>query len=132
MTVDTPYMNIGVNYSVPLNFNSVNDIKEANYKMENAVKLAYKHQALSEKITWEQMVEGLAKAQNRLKLTRDIERLQDEKLQHEIRRWKSGVSTTYQILQFENDLTRSSLNSLSTANEIISIIADLKMYKEEE
>jgi outer membrane protein TolC len=124
---DTNYYSLSLNYIVPLDRNAVNNVMEANYKNENAIKLLYRQQQKDDKIRFEELLSDLEKTQKNLKMTRNIEKLQKDKLSHEMRRWKNGVSTTYQISQFENDLTHSSLNSLSVANEILEIIADLKM-----
>ncbi len=128
---DIPDRSIGLKFSMPLNLSAIEDFNDANYRDENAVKLMYKQQVLADRVNWNQLTDKLKYAQERLKLARQIEVIQEKKLKNEIKRWKNGVSTTYQVLQFENELTQSRLESLSIANDIFSIIANLKLFESE-
>lgn len=125
---DLPDRSIGITFTAPLNFSSIKDYNYANYKDENAVKLLYKQQSLVDKANWDQLLDKLSYAQNRLKLSRQIELIQEQKLKEEVKRWRNGVSTTFQVLQFENELTQSRLDSLNIANEIFTIISNLKVF----
>ncbi|MDD2840411.1 MAG: TolC family protein, partial [Rickettsiales bacterium] len=129
---DTPTKYIGINFSAPLNFSAVKSFNESTYKDQNAIKLQYKQQLLNDKVSWNQLLNKLSYAQERLKLAKKIEEIQDIKLKNEIKRWKNGISSTYQVLQFQTELTESRLNSLNIANEIFNIIANLKLFEVEE
>jgi len=129
---DTPTKYIGLSFSTPLNFSAVKDFNESTYKDQNAIKLQYKQQILNDKVTWNQLIVQLNYAQERLKLAKKVERIQDLKLKNEIKRWKNGISSTYQVLQFQTQLTESRLNSLSIANEIFNTISNLKLFQIED
>lgn len=126
---NTPTKYIGVNFSAPLNLSAVKSFNESTYKDQNAVKLQYKQQLLNERVNWNQLLNKLSYAQKRLKLARKVEEIQEIKLKNEIKRWKNGISSTYQVLQFQTELTQSRLNSLNIANEIFGIIANLKLFE---
>lgn len=125
----TPTGSVGIKFSAPLNFSAVKDFKSSSYKDENAIKLKYKQQVLSDRVAWNQLLDKMKYAQSRLKLARKIESIQEEKLKNEIKRWKNGISTTYQVVQFENELTQSKLSSLSIANNIVNIMSNLKLFE---
>ena len=129
---NTPTKYIGVNFSAPLNIAAIKSFNESTYRDENAIKLQYKQQLLNDKVNWNQLLNKLNYAQERLKLARKVEEIQDIKLKNEIKRWKNGISSTYQVLQFQNELTESKLNSLNIANEIFGIIANLRLFETEE
>lgn len=130
--IDRPTKYIGLNFSVPLNFSAVSSFDESADRARNAFKLQYQQQLINDKVSWNNLLNKLEYAQSRLKLARQVENIQDQKLENEIKRWKNGISSTYQVLQFQTELTESRLNSLSIANEIFGIIANLKLFENEE
>lgn len=129
---DRPTGYVGLSFSIPLNFSAISDFNESVDRSRNAIKLQYQQQIINDKVNWNNLLNKLGYAQARLKLARQVEDIQEQKLNNEIKRWKNGISSTYQVLQFQTEFTESRLNSLSIANEIFSIIANLKLFETEE
>ena len=61
-------------------------------------------------------------------LSRKIEAAQKAKLENERKLLKQGRTTTYQILLFEQEYSKSMLTTIQTAYQLLSLIADKKLY----
>jgi outer membrane protein TolC len=56
------------------------------------------------------------------------ESAQKEKLDYEKQRFERGRSTTFQILQFENDYANAQLGAIKARTDILEIMAKLKTF----
>lgn len=92
-------------------------------------------QLLSERQTeleteWLALRERLKNTYNRLKLARQLETIQKEKADNERIRLQRGNTTTFQMLQFEQDLGRSQLERVQIELEMLDLLASLKLFEE--
>jgi outer membrane protein TolC len=67
-------------------------------------------------------------AMSRLSLARDLEKLQGEKLKYERERFNSGRTTSFQVLQFEDNFSDASLSRLRVENELVAMRAKARLY----
>jgi hypothetical protein len=123
-----PYGFVGLRLAAPLDYSSFKKFNKALSSEENAAKLLYRQQYLTEKMEWSRLVRKLEETQEKLKLSRNIEKLQGDRLN--IEREKTEADNKSLILQLQNDLGRSRANSLTVAGEILEILATLKLYSQ--
>lgn len=124
-----PYKAIGVNFTVPLNVpNWTNAIKGGNKSIE-AADYELEQVRIAETMDWQALNTRLDDARKRLELTRTVENVQREKFEHERQRLRSGRTTTFQTLTFEQDLAQASIIRLRTQAEVLQILAQMKTYR---
>jgi outer membrane protein len=130
VTTQYPYYSIGVNLSVPLDLGTVSSVKRAYAEQKKAAELTYQRRLFDQENDWKDLVTKLNEAKERLELAVRVEKAQKKKLSREEIRQKQGVTTTYQVFQFEIDYLASELNRIQTQATIFSLIAQMKTYQE--
>ncbi len=120
--------NIGIKFSMPLNFVLTNQIIDGATQQIVAEKNHYQQQQLQHEITWQNLnVDGLALQEN-LKLAIDILQIQKNKLTQERLLLKKGRTSTYQILMFEQDFSLAEANLWQIVYQLQTTIANRKIY----
>lgn len=128
MTATRPYSIIGVRFTTPLDFGSMNDYKQAYNQEAKAAELSYKRRAYEVDREWEILVERFKNLKHRLKLAIKLEKVQDKKFQTERRRFQQGRTTTFQVTQFEQDLANTQIQRLRYERDLIVVYNQLKLY----
>ncbi len=123
-----PYYAVGVNFTAPLDFHGVRQVKQAYAEQLHGAELTYRRRLFDQENDWKDLTTQFNEAKQRLTLAFDVERAQKSKFQHESLRRKQGASTTYQVFQFEIDYLSSELNRIQTEAIILTLMAQMKTF----
>ena len=119
---------VGIKFSMPLNFMLTNQIIEGAEQQIIAEKNQYQHQQLQSEIAWQNLnINGTALQEN-LKLALEIVQIQKNKLNQERLLLKKGRTSTYQILMFEQDFSLAEANLWQIVYQLQQTIANRQIY----
>jgi outer membrane protein TolC len=125
---DNPYLTAQLNLTIPLDFSEINRMNQG-YKAQAAAAEATTARAEFDlDQDWLDLEKQFKDAMSRLALARELEKLQSEKLQYERERFASGRTTSFQVLQFEDNFSDASLSKLKVENELITMRAKARLY----
>ena len=119
---------IGVRFSVPLDVLGSTHLSRGYEQQIEAANLIFQRKALEEDSDWSELGKRMQEAVHRLELLQTVEEIQKQKFAHEQQRQKSGKSTNFVVLQFEQDYVSSQINRLRGEGEILSLIAQMKSF----
>jgi outer membrane protein TolC len=125
-----PTQAVGVRFSLPLNLGTLSDARRGWAREREGAALAYEHRLLEQEQEWEDLTRRFAEVKQRYKLTLAIERAQAEKLQHEKGRLQRGRTTTYQVLQFEQDYALAQIARIRAESDVLVVYAQLELFGE--
>jgi outer membrane protein TolC len=80
---------------------------------------------------WLNLQKRYTDATSRLKMATELEKLQEEKLSNERRRFSNGRTTSFQVLQFEDHYSDARQMRLRILNEIVNIHAQSRLFNGE-
>jgi outer membrane protein TolC len=120
----------GVRFSAPLNIGATLRSREGWSKERDAADLVYQRKVFEQDRDWIDLNTKLADARKRLSRSTELERLQRAKLDYERDRLNRGRTTTFQVLQFEQEYLGAEYARLRDQVSILSILAQLKLYGE--
>jgi outer membrane protein TolC len=125
---DNPYLTAQLNLTIPLDFAEIHRMNEG-YKAQAAAAEATTARAKFDlDQDWLDLEKQFKDAMSRLTLARELEKLQGEKLRYERERFASGRTTSFQVLQFEDNFSDASLSKLKVENELIAMRAKARLY----
>ncbi len=128
MTATRPYSIFGVRFTTPLDFGSLSDYKKAYAQEVVAAEMNFKRKAYEVEREWEILNQRFTNFKSRLKLSRKMEQIQDKKLTTEKKRFNQGRTTTFQVLQFEQDFANAQLLKLRNERDLITVYNQLKLF----
>ena len=79
--------------------------------------------------TWLDLTRRLGEAKKRLSMATKSEAVQTERAKHERSRLAQARTTTFQVVQADSDLSAAQLGRLRVQLEILSLVAQLKLYQ---
>jgi outer membrane protein TolC len=118
---DKPSYSVGLKYIVPLNFKLRKTINKGYESAKISAQKYAEHAAIGENNDWLELVDNWNNAKIRLELAVEIEKIQQQRHQEDQNLLSKGRSTTYQVLQGEQDLDDAALSVLQTILELIKI-----------
>lgn len=119
---------IGLNFDMPLDLQLNRNLISA-YKSEtHAAELEYKQAEFEVTKEWRLLAQQYFLLNNQLKLAEQITKTQEKKLTNEQKLLKNGRTTTYQVIQFEQDLLNSEFQYYTTKNRLLNIIAAIELF----
>jgi outer membrane protein TolC len=127
---DKPTTTVGFKFSVPLDFFASSDVRAGARRKEQAAKLTYEQKLRDQESDWQTLVAKLKNARERLEMTFTIEAAQKQKLEYERDRLKRGRTTTYQILQFEQDYLSAESSRVNAAYDILNLCTQIVLYRD--
>lgn len=119
---------IGVRFTTPLDFGSMNDYKKAYAQEANAAEMTYQRKIYEVDREYEILRQRFEDFKKRLKLAMKLIEVQDKKFKTEQRRYQQGRTTTFQVVEFEQDLANTELIRLRYERELILVYIQLKLY----
>lgn len=122
----------GLNFSVPLAVPAVVRSLRGNNMTQEAAEYTLEQKKLDEGNEWIDIQGRLADAKARLSLLKSIEGVQKEKYENENQRLLRGRTTTYQALTFEQDYAATQLSTLRTQNQVLALLAQMKLFRGEQ
>ncbi len=129
-SANRPTTVIGLNLSMPLNFDSLKKIESGARVQANAAEIVYQQKLLDQEAQWRDIHERVVATQRRVELSESIVKAQLEKLEYERRRLREGRTSTYQVLLFEQDYINARMNRVQNASELISLLSQVRLYDE--
>lgn len=127
-TATKPFSIVGVRFTTPLDLGSMNDYKKAYAQEVTAAELSYKRKLFEVEKEWEILTERFVNFKTRLKLSQKMVTLQEKKLQKEKQRYNQGRTTTFQVLQFEQDFANAQLLKLRYERELLTVYNQIKLF----
>jgi len=128
ITQDHPAAVIGVRFNTPLDLGNLADNKDG-YALEKiAANYNYERKLFEQEREWKDLLNRFKDYQDRFLLIQKLEQAQKEKLAKEKVRLNRGRSTTFQILQFEQDYANAQLLKLKNEADLVATYAQLKLF----
>lgn len=121
---------LGVRLVAPLAFISGPKVRDGLRKEIAGYDLKYQRKLLEQESDWENITQKFKEAKNRYLVLKKIEKIQLQKFQHEQDRLKRGRTTTYQVIQFQQEYSQSQLNRMEGEAEVLSLFAQMKLFGE--
>ena len=119
---------VGIKFSMPLNFMLTNQIMEGAEQQILAEKNQYQQHRLQHETTWQNLnINGISLQEN-LKLALEIVQIQKNKLNQERLLLKKGRTSTYQVLMFEQDFSLAEANLWQIVYQLQQTIANRQIY----
>ena len=125
---DQPTVSAGVRFVMPLDFGTVNDAHRGYAMVEQGAERDYQRKFFDQENSWHDLTTRLAEAKQRYDLALKVEAAELLKLKVERERLNRGKTTTFQVIQFEQDAAQSELSTLRAQNDILQLIAQLKTF----
>lgn len=125
-----PSTTVGIKFSMPLAYAAQKEARRGAEQKAEAAKLTYQQKLLDQESDWNDLIEKLHDARERLEMALSIEAAQKEKLEYEKKRLKEGRTTTYQVLSFEQDFSQAQYDRARTASTVLELAAQVKLYGE--
>ncbi len=97
------YLYVGLNFVLPLDQVTASHARSGYALLEKSQKLKEQARMRDEKTTWEETVDQAEALSKQISLLRELEVLQKKKADAERDRLSRGRSTTFQVLNFEQD-----------------------------
>lgn len=126
---DQPIKAAGLRFSAPLDFGTTRATRSGWRKEAIAAELNFQRKWLEQESEWTDLERRLSEAKKRYYICQAIEEVQKNKLNHERDRLKRGRSTSFQVLQFEQDFSQSQLTRIRSQAEVLQILAKMKTFQ---
>lgn len=123
-----PFSIVGVRFTTSLDVWAMNDYKKAYAKEVVATEMQYKRKVYEVEREYEILVDRFKQFKERLVLAMKMEKIQLKKLETERKRYNQGRTTTFQVLQFEQDYANTQLLKLRYEYELIAVYNQLKLF----
>jgi outer membrane protein TolC len=125
-----PTARVGLNFSMPLDWGAAGDVREGARHKAEAARLNYEQKLKDQENTWLDLKAKQAAAKERLNMTMTIQTAQKQKLEYERERLKNGRTSTYQVLQFEQDFISAEYNRVNAAYAVLNLLSQLQYYQD--
>ncbi len=129
--INNPLYAIGVKLKVPLDFGLASQINEGNRAAQTAASYTVSRSKFELDQDWNNLQKRFKDVSVRYGMFKELVALQKEKLEHERLRFTQGRTTSFQVLQFEDDYSNAQLSRLRIENDAIVIIAQARLYNGE-
>jgi outer membrane protein TolC len=123
-----PTLTMGLKLTIPLNFGAASDAQKGAELNAAGADHIYQQKLRDQESDYQTLLKNLSNARQRLALSVTIEEAQLIKLEYEKKRLKQGRTTTYQVLEFEQDYTAAEYARTNAASQVLNYAAQLKLY----
>jgi outer membrane protein TolC len=120
---------VGVRFNMPLNFTAQSEARHGAERQSLGAELRYQQTLSDQNQQWSDLTNRLHDAQDQYHYARVIENVQKKKLENEKQQLRRGRSTTFQVLQFEQDYTNSQLIRARAGAQALDLRSQLKRYQ---
>jgi outer membrane protein TolC len=128
-TTDRPVYAIGLSFTMPLDFSSTKKARNG-YKAQKLVSAyRYKRIKFEEEVNMRNLRRQYSELKSQYLLVSNLEKAQKNKLQNEIKIQKRGRSTTFQVLNFEQEYLSTQMRKMQLKSNIAKIYTDLLVFK---
>lgn len=130
--MDKPAYSIGLNFMVPLDYKTLDKVKEGYAVDYQSAGEILKKVELSSGNDWEQLVRNWNNVRARIELAAQVRDVQSERVKEEQKLFEKGRTTTFLLLNAENDLDDSSLTLYRLIYEEIMTYSQSELYNTQE
>ncbi|MBP9722912.1 MAG: TolC family protein [Gammaproteobacteria bacterium] len=123
-----PNLTVGLNFSIPLDRGLIKDLNGAYKAQTHAAKLAYTRKQFELTNEWQRLSEQITLFNKQLKISKSLVTTQLKKLHNEEELLKNGRTTTFQVLQFEEDYFNAQSQYLDTKNNLLKLTTMSKLF----
>jgi outer membrane protein TolC len=127
-TNDQPTTAVGVRLSAPLDFSTSSSTISSYKKEQIAADLNYQRKVFDQDREWNDLLARFEDAKVKLKLVEQIAEAQKSKSTYENNRLTNGRTTTFQVLNFENDYANSESLRIQTETDLLNIYSQMKIF----
>jgi outer membrane protein TolC len=120
---------VGVRFNMPLNFVAQSEARHGAERQSLGADLRYQQTLADQTQQWNDLINRLHDAQDQYHYARVIENVQKKKLENEKLQLRRGRSTTFQVLQFEQDYTNSQLVRARAGAQALDLRSQLTRYQ---
>lgn len=125
---DHPNYIVGLRVDIPLSMGIQNDARQGYRKEALAADLNYQRKVFEQERLWKDLTNQFKDSMSRYQLAQKMEKAQRSKMDFERGRQTRGLTTTFQVLQFEQDYANAQLARLRSQAEVVNIYAQLKTF----
>jgi outer membrane protein TolC len=118
----------GLRFTTPLDFGSLSDYRKGYVQEKVAAELNARRKTYEVDREYDILSQRFDQFKKRLKLSKRMEEVQLKKLNAEKRRFTQGRTTTFQVLQFEQDYANTQLLTIRNESELVAAYNQLKLY----
>jgi hypothetical protein len=120
---------VGINLAVPLDMGTTASVKQGYRKQMKAAELIYQRKFFDQENDWKDLNRKFGEAKERLKIAVRMQQAQQIKYEHERKRQRLGLTTAYQIFQYELDYLNSELARIQLQGLILGLSAQMKTFR---
>jgi outer membrane protein TolC len=124
-----PTWSVGVNFSVPLDFGMISDIRRGYRKASAAADDLHSQAQFSEVRAWDDLNQQKKEAQGRYDRSLSVERIQTELVKREHTRLINGRATTFEALNFEQNLALAQIQRVQSQLFLLKIYNAIKTFE---
>jgi outer membrane protein TolC len=124
-----PTETIGVRFNMPIS-GVRSKVLEGWQKEHVAAEKSLDQKLFEQEQNWKDLNEALSDRKKELELALNFEEVQKSKLGNERARYKSGRTTTYQVLMFEQDYLEAEMSRIASQVAVLTNFAQLKLFGE--
>lgn len=116
-----PTFMVGLRYTLPLDFKLRKTINTGYEASKLSAQKAAEFISIQESNDWFQLLDDWSNAKTRLKITKEVESIQKQRNEEDQNLLRKGRTTTYLVLQSEQDLDDATLSVFHGIYELITI-----------
>lgn len=125
---DRPSYSLGLKYTLPLDFKLRKAIDKGYEAAKVSAQTAAESAVVKENNDWVQLLDSWDNARIRTELAIEVEKIQKQRYEEDRNLLKRGRTTTYMVLQSEDDLDAATLNVFKSILELIQINEQAKAF----
>ena len=119
---------VGVRFNAPLDFGTTSKNIDGYKKEQVAAEYTYQKKVFDENREWNDLVARFEDAKIKLDLVEKIANSQKIKITNENDRLSKGRTTTFQVLNFEQDYASAELLQIQSETNLLNIYSQLKIF----
>ncbi len=119
---------VGVDFSIPLDRKLIYKLDSSYQAQSHAALLEYSRKSFELNNEWQRLVEQFELYVKQLQIAETMVKTQDAKLKNEEDLLKNGRTTTFQVLQFEDDYFNAETQYLNTKNKLLKLATMMKLF----
>lgn len=123
-----PNYTVGIRLDMALDIGTQSDVRRGYQKEELAAELNYQQKVFEQERLWKDLTTQLNDSLKRYQMAKSIEKAQRESMEYERSRHRRGLTTTFQVLQFEQNFANAQLARLRAQADVLNIYSQLKTF----
>ena len=128
LTTNYPNYTVGVKFNVALEQGIQARAREGYRAEAEANEMIFRRKVYETEREWTDLEQKFAEGKNRLTIASKLEKAQKSKLDNERERLRRGRTTTFQVIQFEEDFANAQLNRIRMEAEVLGIYSQMKTF----